>query len=312
MSGKFLSNPIDLYLRNLGAVCLIASLPTGVWAADQGAASTGSGGGDLATAATNPVGSANQFQLQYLYADESNNASGSANTAIIQPIVTFALPEGSYFQSIVTRWTIPYISTPDVDTPFDFSIDEEDWGDTLGLIFPTHTTPGEKAGEFTTWGPGLAVSIPTSGGGLTDAAPGGLTGNDTWAAGPGIVFLKNKVFANGNSLMYGGAAWHLWDIENGKADVSVTSGFPAIIYKYKELFGQKGWYLRTTDDAFSYNHETSEWTQVPLGGGIGRAFVIGKQPVNIFGAVWTNGADPDEASTPEWAAKISFSFVFPK
>ena len=270
----------------------------------QDAAPEGGGGADLATAATNPVGSANQFQLQYLYADDVNNASGSSNTTIIQPIVSFALPEGGYFQGVVTRWTIPYVSTADIDTGLGFTIDDEDWGDTLGLIFPTHTTPGEKAGEFTTWGPGLAVNIPTS--------SGGLTGNDTWSAGPGIVYLKNKVFANGNSLMFGGAAWHIWDIESGKADVSTTSGFPAIIYKYKELFGQKGWYLRTTDDAFSYNHETSEWTQAPIGGGIGRAFVIGKQPVNIFGAVWTNAADPDDAATPEWAAKLSFSFVFPK
>lgn len=264
------------------------------------------GGVDLATAATNPVGSANQLQFQNLFIQDSNNASGNdANTFIIQPIVTFDLPEGSYFENVVTRWTIPYVTTPDIDTGLGFSVDDKDWGDTIGLIFPIKTTPGEKAGEFTSWGPGLAVSIPTS-------PSDGLTGNNTWSAGPGVVFLKNKVFANGNSLMYGGAAWHLWDIESGKADVSTTSGFPAIIYKFKELFGQKGWYLRTTDDAFSYNHKTSEWTQAPLGGGVGRAFVIGKQPVNIFGAVWTNAANPDEATTPEWAAKISFSFVFPK
>ena len=259
---------------------------------------------DLATAATNPVGSANQLQFQYLYADDVNNADGSSSTGIIQPIVSFSLPEGSYFQGVVTRWTLPYVSTADIDTGLGFTVDDNDWGDTLGLIFPTHTTPGAKQGEFTTWGPGLAVNIPTS--------SGGLTGTDTWAAGPGIVYLKNKVFANGNSLMYGGAAWHLWDVESGKADVNTTTGFPAIIYKYKELFGQSGWYLRTTDDTFSYNHETNEWTQAPIGGGIGRAFVIGKQPVNIFGAVWANAADPDNASTPEWAAKLSFSFVFPK
>ena len=262
-------------------------------------------GKDLATAATNPVGSANQLQFQNLFIEDSNNASGSdANTFIIQPIVTFDLPDGSYFENVVTRWTVPYVKTPDIDTGLGFTVDDEDWGDTLGLIFPVRTTPGEKQGEFTSWGPGVAVSIPTS--------SGGLTGNDTWSAGPGLVYLKNLVFDNGNSLMVGGAAWHIWDIENGKADVSVTSGFPAIIYKFKELFGQKGWYLRTTDDTISYNHETNEWTQIPLGGGIGRAFVIGKQPVNVFGALWANGADPDHATTPEWAAKISFSFVFPK
>ena len=56
------------------------------------------GGGDLTTAATNPVGSVTLLQLQNLYIPNSDNSSGAANTGIIQPVVPFNLPEDGYFQ----------------------------------------------------------------------------------------------------------------------------------------------------------------------------------------------------------------------
>lgn len=255
---------------------------------------------DLATAATNPVGSANQLQFQNLFIEDSNNAEGSgANTFIVQPILSFALPEESYFQTVVSRFTIPYVSSPKIG-----GFDKSGLGDTLALIFPTHSTPGDVPGEFSTWGPGLAVSVPTS------SEP--LVGNNTWSAGPGLIYLKNVKLSNGNSLMLGGAAWHLWDIEGGKADVSATSGFPALIYKFDKLFDQKGWYVRAPDDVWTYDWKADEFTQIPIGAGIGRAFVMGKQPVNVFLAGWWNAASPDTATTPEWAIKASFSLVFPK
>ncbi len=41
--------------------------------------------GDLTTKATNPLGALIQLQLQNLYFPDSNNSSGYANTAYIQP-----------------------------------------------------------------------------------------------------------------------------------------------------------------------------------------------------------------------------------
>lgn len=211
--------------------------------------------------------------------------------------MAFDLPDGGYFDGIVTRFTIPYVSTPDI-----VGKDASALGDTTGLIIPTRTTPGEKAGEFTTWGPIFSVGIPTPG--------DDMTGSGLWTAGPGIVGLKNKKFDEGNSLMYGGLAWHQWDLE-GK-DVSVTSGFPNIIYKFNSLFGQDGWYLRAPEDTWIYDWDQSEFTQIPIGLYAGRAFKIGKQPVNVFLGAWYNAANSDVATTPKWAIKASFSLVFPK
>lgn len=276
-------------------ISLFVTSGLGAWAQD--------GGGDLVTTATNPVGSANQLQLQNLYFDDNNNSNGDANTFIIQPIVTFDLPKGGYFEGVVTRFTIPYVSTPENSIT---GKDANAWGDTTALIIPTHTAQGSVAGEFTTWGPILSVGIPTK--------SDDMTGSGLWSAGPGIIGLKNHVYANGNSLMYGAIGWHLWNVENDgdTADTSVTSGFPIAIYKFGSLFNQEGWYARMPDDTWNYDWEANEFTQIPLGLGFGRAFKIGKQPINAFVSTWYNAADPDVAATPKWAIKASFSLVFPK
>ena len=51
------------------------------------------GGGDLTTAATNPVGALIQVQFQDLYIPNSDNSSGYANTGIIQPVIPIHLGE---------------------------------------------------------------------------------------------------------------------------------------------------------------------------------------------------------------------------
>ena len=71
--------------------------------------------GNLTTKATNPVGALIQLQVQDLFVPESDNSSGSANTGIIQPVIPFALAEGGYFQNIITRPTLPIVTTPKVN-----------------------------------------------------------------------------------------------------------------------------------------------------------------------------------------------------
>lgn len=281
------------------ASTMTALLASGLAIALPGMASAQDGAADLATAATNPVGSANQLQFQNIYAPENKNSDGSANTFIVQPILSFALPEDAYFDSVVARFTIPYVSTPEVG-----GMDAEAWGDTTALFIVSRTTQGAVEGEFSAWGPVLALGIPTS----TDD----MTGADEWTAGPGFVAFKNDVFENGNSLMWGTLAWHQWDVDNSDVDVSTTSAIAIGIYKFDTLFDQKGWYLRLPDDPWVYDWEASEFTQIPAGLALGRAFTIGKQPVNTYLGAWYNAADPDTAATPDWAIKASFSFVFPK
>jgi hypothetical protein len=269
-------------------------------------ADTKKGGGDLATAATNPVGALIQLQFQDVYTPNSRNSDGYANTAILQPVIPFELPEDGYFQGIVTRTTIPYVTTPEV-----FDNRESGMGDITSIAALTHTTPGhphlkgEVKGDFTTWGPIGAVVLPT--------ASKDQTGADVWQLGPGLIGLTNLHFPSGDSLMLGGLGYHVWDVsgDDDDPDISKTFAELVIVYKYDSLFAQKGWYVRYPDDLWSYDWKENEFDQIPVGAYLGRVFSIGKQPVNVFGGAWYNPVGSDKAATADYAFKINFSFLFP-
>jgi len=72
-----------------------------------------------------------------------------------------------------------------------------------------------------------------------------------------------------------------------------------------------GWYL-TTAPVVTANWEADnddKWT-VPLGGGMGRVFRIGKQPVNMKMAYYYNAAKPRFGA--QWILQLSLMLLFPK
>ena len=286
------------------ASVVLASLAiTPVWAQDSGSAPAGGdeqSEGNLTTKATNPVGALIQLQLQNLFVPESDNSSGSANTGIIQPVIPYALADGGYFQNIITRPTVPIVTTPKVN-----GNRETGMGDITVLTAPTHTAAGSKRGEFTTWGPIAALTLPTA------SDPG--TGADVWSAGPGVIAVTNLARENGDNVMLGGLIYHLWGLEGQEddADVNKTVLQPVVIYKFKSLFDQDNWYVRNPDDTWTYDWEEDEWNQIPLGVFAGRVLNIGQQPVNIFGGGWVNPVSSDLGASADYAFKLSFSFLFP-
>jgi len=72
-----------------------------------------------------------------------------------------------------------------------------------------------------------------------------------------------------------------------------------------------GWFL-ITDIIITANWEATsgnKWT-VPLGGGFGRVFTIGKQAINSRVEAYYNVVQPDGA--PEWSFTFTWQFLFPK
>lgn len=68
----------------------------------------------------------------------------------------------------------------------------------------------------------------------------------------------------------------------------------------------------TSAPIFTANWEASSgerWT-VPLGGGIGRVFKIGKQAVNSSGQIFYNVEKP--ALQGDWVFRFQFTLLFPK
>jgi hypothetical protein len=73
----------------------------------------------------------------------------------------------------------------------------------------------------------------------------------------------------------------------------------------------KGWFL-LTDLLITANWEadsSNRWT-VPLGGGFGRVFKIGNQPINARLEAYYNVERPTGAS--EWNFQFTWQFLFPK
>ena len=72
------------------------------------------GHGNLAAAATNPIANLIQFQLQNTYSPSNHNSDGYSNVSVIQPVVPIKLP-WEKVPLLVTRTTLPYVMTADLD-----------------------------------------------------------------------------------------------------------------------------------------------------------------------------------------------------
>lgn len=259
-------------------------------------------GGKLATAATNPVGALIQLQLQNQHTPESQNATGYANTAIVQPVIPISLGKDSFFQGLIVRPTLPVaVTTANPTGPRSRTTGT---GDSVVLNALTRKIPGED-GEFFTWGPIASFTLPT--------ATQTETGAGKFQAGPGAIVIKNitKVFNDHDSIMVGGFGYQQWSFagEGSRKDVSKLFAAPLAIYHFASLFGEKGWYLGLPDDLWTYDFKQDEFTVIPAGLRFGQVFSIGKQPVNLFLQSWYNAADEN---TSQYTVKLNLTFLFPQ
>jgi hypothetical protein len=72
-----------------------------------------------------------------------------------------------------------------------------------------------------------------------------------------------------------------------------------------------GWYL-TSSPVVTANWEASSddrWT-VPVGGGVGKIFKIGSQPINASVQSYYNVETPTFG--PDWSMRLQIQFMFPQ
>ena len=147
------------------------------------------------------------------------------------------------------------------------------------------------------WGAGPVFQIPT--------ATNDLLGTGKWSAGPAfVVFVDNKPL----NITTGFLVLNLWSFagDNDRANVNAMTLQPFLNYNLPE-----GWYL-TTSPVITANWEADKdnrWT-VPIGGGFGRIFEIGHQPVNAQLAAYYNVVTPDDAGA-DWQLRAQLTFLFP-
>jgi len=125
-------------------------------------------------------------------------------------------------------------------------------------------------------------------------------GADEWGAGISAVALTMR-----GPWVVGSLISNVWDI-NGDTDIDVFSWQYFVNYNMAD-----GWYL-TSSPVNTANWEAAsgqKWT-VPVGGGVGKIFRIGKQPVNAQFQYFYNVEKPDHVG--DWSIRMQFQLMFPK
>ena len=236
---------------------------------------------ELARAVQNPIASMISLPFQNNTDFNFGPKEKTLNTTNIQPVIPFALNDN---WNVVTRTIIPVVSQPEI---IPGQNRETGLGDTTFSAFFAPKNPGKWI-----WGIGPIALLPTN----TDDR----LGADEWGAGATAVVLTMR-----GPWVVGSLVSNVWDI-NGDTDINTFSWQYFVNYNM-----DNGWYL-TTSPLVTANWEAdsdNKWT-VPVGGGIGKIFRIGKQPMNAQFQYFYNVEKPDLVG--DWSIRMQLQFMFPK
>ena len=236
---------------------------------------------ELARAVQNPIANLISFPIQNNTTFKFGPQEEVQNVINIQPVWPFQISES---WNLITRTVLPIVSQPAFVSDQDRTTG---LGDTVftGFFSPT------KASKVI-WGAGPALQFPTS----TDDR----LGLGEWAFGPSVVFLGMP-----GNFVVGGLLNNVWNL-GGDTDINFFFSQFFVNYNLSD-----GWYLITAP-IITANWEAesgNRWT-VPVGGGAGKVFVLGKQPMNVNFQVYYNVEKPDFVG--DWSTRFQVQFMFPK
>jgi len=261
---------------------------------------------DLQKATQNPVASLVSVPLQ----NNSNFGIGpfdrNQNVFNIQPVIPIRVSQN---WNMIIRWIAPVIWQPapgtanlevfgiEENTPtFLAAKDVQAQAGVFGFgdMMPTFFLSPAKAHKVI-WGAGPVFVLPT--------ATSRALGQGKLSMGPSIVALVQP-----GHWTIGALINNVWSIAgpSGRKDVNQMTLQYFVNYNL-----EKGWYV-TLSPIVTANWKAasdSVWT-VPVGGGVGRVFRLGFQPVNASVQFYGNAAHPKEGSP--WGMRLQLAFLFPK
>ena len=230
-------------------------------------------------AAQNPVAAAISVPLQNNTYYGVGPYRRAENALLIEPVVPFRISKN---WMVISRTIVPVVVVPRLS-----STAGVDYG--LSNIQPQFYLSPVHTGKFI-WGVGPQLWLPTA----TDKT----LGINKWGGGPTTVGLYRTGHWLGGALVNNEFAGVNHEHEN----LMTINGF--LYYNFKH-----GWYLVSSPIM------TADWTKerdkrwtVPLGGGAGKLFKIGSQPLNaraqFFNDVRTTAGGPD------WQLQTQLQFLF--
>jgi hypothetical protein len=244
-------------------------------------------GGDsneaLAKAAQNPVANMISIPFQNNFNFDIGPNHVTQYVLNFQPVIPISLSKD---WNLITRTILPTINQPSPapGVPSAFG---------LGDLNPTVFLSPANADKLI-WGIGPTMTFPTA----TDP----LLGAGKWEAGPAVVVLTMP-----GHWVLGVLANNQWSFAGwGDQDVNAM-----LVQWFVNYNLPHAWYLTTSPIVTANWKADSEnrWI-VPLGGGIGKIFRIGKLPINAQLAAYDNVVRPPGG--PTWQLRFQFQFLLPK
>jgi hypothetical protein len=257
----------------------IAVCTSDAWEEDRGADETR----ELAKASQNPV--AKLISVPFENNSTFNNGPEDAyvNILNVKPVVPMSFGEN---WNLINRAIIPVIYQ---NERFPNEGDVFGLGDITYQGFFSPARPGKFV-----WGVGPQLGIPTGMDRLT---------SDRWSFGPAAVGLVMP-----GQWVTGLLVSNVWDI-GGYEDATHVNAFSAQYFINYNMKG--GWYLTSSPIiTANWKADSDNTWSVPFGGGFGRVFKIGKQPVNMKLAGYYSVEKPRDTS--DWNLQATVIFLFPK
>ena len=245
---------------------------------------------DLAKIAQNPVGNLISVPFQENAYFNVGPLNGTQNVLNIRPVIPFSIGED---WNIITRTILPIVWLPA------FAPGQ---GGTSGISdtqISAFLSPAQPGAWI--WGVGAITQLPTH--------SNDLLGNNNVGLGPSFVVLHLE---HGSPWVYGVLVNNVWSVGPSSNPLgNATKYNNGLVQPFLNYNFEGGAYL-STSPIVTVNWEargSNQWT-VPMGGGGGKLFKIGRLPVNAQIQAFYNVVRPDFANN--WQIRAQVQFMFPK
>jgi hypothetical protein len=266
----------------LVTMMLVLAGPTFLTAQEPTSEDTHAQATALAKAAQNPVADMNSIPVQFNWTTGGGLGEKTQSIINIQPVLPLPINDD---WNLISRTVIPVVNLPGPDGERIKGI-----ADIQQQFYLTPTRVGSLV-----WGFGPIFSFPTS----TNAA----TETGQFALGPTFVVLKL-----GEKWVYGGLVNNLWRIAGGEDTAAINAFFLQPFVNYNLA---RGWAISSAPAiTANWNAESGQQWTVPLGLGVSKITMVGKQALNIALQYYHNVEHPDNAGAD--MIRMQFTLLYPR
>ncbi len=236
--------------------------------------------------ARNPFADEIKLTFEEDFTFNEGRYDGSANSLQIQPTIPLLIAGDWLLVTRVVATAIAY-----QPNSLARSGGTTGSGDTTISCFLTPIHAGKLI-----WGVGPAVLIPT--------ATSNPLGAGKWGVGPTGAALVEPEWGSAGVLVQ-----NIWSVAGGSNRTPVNQLQIEPLFSYNL---PRGWYVTSNPTIVAdWTQLTGERWLLPIGGGAGSSFNIGKQAVDSNLTVYWNAIRPANQFSPKWQLNLEFTFLFP-